>query len=113
MSSTVKSGHFEFGNFRLFISGSEPFFDLFLTEYDPRYGYAKYINLHKDARFPFVEFKYPPLEIKEGKEETAEQVIYRAEHNYYESRKGMGQPLWRLHQDKAAKVMEKCEELAG
>jgi hypothetical protein len=109
----VKSGHSEIGNFRLFISGAGGlYWDMLITELDPKGHYAKYINLHKDARFPFVEFKYPPIVVKEGSKETPEQEIYRNEHRYYEARKEMSQPLWRLHESKVEQVLSKCQELS-
>jgi hypothetical protein len=102
-----------YGPLRLWIAPSDDgiYHDVLLLERKNDWDY--YTNLHKDARFDCVSFKYPPVIVEEDKEETPEQAIYRNEHRYYAARKDMGQPLWRLHKTTIEKLMEKCEELSG
>jgi hypothetical protein len=110
-------GHNQVKDFTIFISSQlsieNDFYDILVIEKD------YYINLHSDKRFPFIEFKFPPKplsikvkknklgeEVEEVETETEQQYIYRREHYYYDIRKSMQMPMWRLHKMTLEKLFE-------
>lgn len=120
------------GKFEIWITTPvfhSPWYDLTLDYYDcllyERTPLARYyVSLHKDPRFTFINYKYPPkpLAVKKkknrfGEEEeeflpdTLEETIYRTEYNSFENRKDMQMPMWRLHTSTINKVMEVCNEV--
>lgn len=70
--------------------------------YERKKYYYCYINIHKDTRF-IIDYTVAP---KKSKEETVEEQIYRAEWMMYETRKDMGQPLFKLHKTTYDKMLE-------
>lgn len=98
------------------------YYDCMLSEHVG--GLAVYVNLHKDSRFDFINFKYPPKppSVKKkknrfGEEEeeivpdSVEEAIYRMEYNYFVDRKEQQMPLWRLHVSTINKIIEVCQNI--
>lgn len=97
--------------------------DVYVHEIFPLY--RAYVDLNKDPRFPFIEFKYPPKppavkkKIKGNEEDeeyipdTEEESIYREENTGYERDKGQQQPLWRLHTTTVLKVLNEMNRIAN
>ena len=59
-----------------------------------------YINLHKDKRFPFIEYTRPNA--------NTDKIEYQS----YLNRKEMQMPMWVLNQKNFEQIVQKCEELS-
>lgn len=100
-----------------------PYFEVLLSE---KKDMLYYIDLHKDSRFDFINFRCLPKELKTktkknkfGEEEiieekdSLEESIYRYEYEAWSSRKetAMQQPLWKLSRSTIEKLINRCQEL--
>lgn len=72
--------------------------------------YTYYINLHKDSRFPQVDFRYPPDEKKLSEEDYK---VKNTEYRSFESRKDYNQPTWKLHKSTVAAILNRLHELTN
>ncbi len=121
------------GRFELVITPTSPFhpdrldltldyYDCLVTEIlDARY----YVNLNKDERFIFINYKYPPKppvvkkkKLRSGEVEEEEvpdtlpEAIYRVEFASFERLKDLQQPMWRLHRTNVSALIEVCDNLS-
>lgn len=107
------------GNFDLWVTttlSQNPEYRLCrLTERKPEYKglVSIYINLHRDDRFSFINFKYPPDEKKLSKEEFDVKAIEYRDFEHSHTLLGLPQPLWKLHVSTVALLKAKLEELSN
>lgn len=121
---TFEIGNNKVGDFLIWVSAtSHPdYFNAYITEGSADWPY--YVHLHRDSRFPMVEFKFPPKPIKMKKKgdkeeevpETEQEVIYRAEYHAYAEfpsmNKDMTMPPWYLHRTTLEKVLATMKNLS-
>lgn len=89
--------------------------------------YLYFHSLHKNPEFPFLDYRFPPKELKVKKKkkgdaseddveivpETEQEAIYREEYRWYANYKEMcyGDNEYVFHKSTLEKILTRCQEL--